>query len=35
MRYGSLCHNDKKVKCVYDDDSNKLYNFLIDDDYSE
>jgi hypothetical protein len=35
MEYGSLRHDNKPVKCVYDDDINKLANFLEGDDYVE
>jgi hypothetical protein len=35
MEYGSLRHNNKPVKCVYDNDIDKLAKFLEGDDYVE
>jgi hypothetical protein len=35
MEYGSLRHKNKPIKCVYDNDIDKLANFLEGDDYVE
>ncbi|HZD34803.1 MAG TPA: hypothetical protein VE130_06320 [Nitrososphaeraceae archaeon] len=35
MRYGTLRQNNKPVKCVYDDDLNRLADFLVGEDCIE